>query len=184
MPSRHTFDRLPPADLLLHWLIALATLFMLAYGLIIETLPDDGLTFELVHWHRQIGIAILFLLLVRFLLRCYRPFPPSLSPLSRPEALARKLVHRGQLLLILVMILSGLAYASGVGYSTDIAGLFTVPAYVDGKRHLANWGSAVHELASNMLLVLILLHSLAAIKHQWIRKDGTLSRMMGLGRRR
>lgn len=164
-------------------MLALGTLFMLAYGLIIETLPDDNLTFSFIHWHRQIGVVLLFLLGVRFLLRCYRPFPQPLTPLSPTETRLRKAVHLGQISLVFVMILSGLTYASGVGYSTDIVGLFTIPAYVDGKRHLATWGSFIHEWASLLLWGLIALHSLAAIKHQWINRDGTLSRMLGAGRR-
>jgi len=56
-------------------------------------------------------------------------------------------------------------------------GLFELPDLVDKDKALGDQLKLIHELLANGLMVLVGLHILAALKHQFIDKDGLLGRM-------
>src|SRR2546427_11150386 len=71
---------------LLHWTMAAMILTMLCIGVaMIISLADYHV---LVSIHRPLGIAVLCLVIVRFVNRLFRPPPPFPAPMSRAERLA------------------------------------------------------------------------------------------------
>jgi len=56
-------------------------------------------------------------------------------------------------------------------------GLFDLPDLLGKDKVLGHQLKEVHELLANVLIALVGLHVLAALKHQFIDKDGLLSRM-------
>ena len=67
--------------------------------------------------------------------------------------------------------------SSAKGYTVNYFGLFELPDLVDKDKALGDQLKLIHELLANGLMVLVGLHILAALKHQFIDKDGLLGRM-------
>jgi cytochrome b561 len=59
----------------------------------------------------------------------------------------------------------------------SIFGLFRIPAFDPGNRELRHDAVEWHELAANTLLAVAALHALAALWHQFVRRDGLIDRM-------
>ena len=56
----------------------------------------------------------------------------------------------------------------------SIFGLFGIPA----APLLGETAKELHEIGSNLAMVLVILHVLAALKHQFIDRDGIFRRML------
>ncbi len=50
-------------------------------------------------------------------------------------------------------------------------------AKVHKTRNLGDWTMSAHELLGNAAKILVIVHVLAALKHQFLDKNGLLSRM-------
>lgn len=149
-------------QILLHWLIALLVLFQLLFGESIGmvlraerrgTVPDPS-DVTLANFHYWVGITILVLVMLRILMRLSFGAPPSAGGSAMSE-LAAKVTH-GLFYLLLVV--------------TPVTGLL---AFYAGEPF-----GDIHELAKPVFIVLIVLHALAALWHQFWLKDGTLRRMV------
>src|ERR1700752_4493048 len=99
---------------LLHWTMAAMVLTMLCIGVaMVSSLADYHV---LVSLHRPLGIAILVLVVVRFVnrqLRTLPPFPDTMSPAERRVARASELLMYG---LRLVLPLVGWGMRSAARY--------------------------------------------------------------------
>lgn len=149
---------------ILHWGIAAAILFMLYAGY-----------FRL---HKATGMAILFLVLIRVLWRVMDKTPifPETGP--RWQVWAAHLAHGGLYALMLLIPLSGWLMSSAAGKPVSFYGWFDLPVLMapdDGVKHFL---SAAHYWLTRMMIGLIGLHGLAALYHQFIRRDGVLRRML------
>ncbi|MBT5414276.1 MAG: cytochrome b, partial [Rhodospirillaceae bacterium] len=87
-------------------------------------------------------------------------------------------VHWLLLLGALAMPIAGIAHALGEGREISVFGLFSFGRIAPDEA-LAEWAGAVHENAAFALIALIALHLVGALKHHWIDRDGTLTRMLG-----
>jgi cytochrome b561 len=75
----------------------------------------------------------------------------------------------------------GWLMSSAKGYTVNYFGLFELPDLVDKDKVLGHQLKEIHELLANGLMVLVGLHIMAALKHQFIDRDGLLGRMTFLG---
>ncbi|MFC3181050.1 cytochrome b [Cypionkella sinensis] len=144
----------------LHWLVAVLILFQLIFGEAMGTawravrrdmVPDMTVA---VWAHIIAGIAVLIFALWRLNLRASRGVPEA--PPDRP--LMMNAAKWGHWALYAVMLLA------------PITGLV---AWYGGVAEAAE----VHELFKPVIIVLVAGHVLAALYHQFIRKDGLLLRM-------
>jgi cytochrome b561 len=53
-----------------------------------------------------------------------------------------------------------------------------LPVWAEGSRDTARAIKKLHELLGNAMIVLVLLHAVAALWHQFVRRDGLLQRML------
>lgn len=159
----------------LHWLMAVmvaVALFM--GGAVLEHTPNsDPAKIDALRAHMGAGLVIGALLLLRLLTRLVTQHPPKATTgIPWADRLA-PWVHWALYGLIAAMV------GSGMG----IAQAFDLPAVVfQGQGSLpADFSAAsartVHDLVSKLLLLTVLVHVAAALYHQWVRKDGLLSRM-------
>jgi len=168
----------------LHWLIALAILFMLALGWSFDFIPKGETKFFLFQLHKSIGITILLLSVMRLGWRLSHRAPPL--PLTMP-LWEQKAAHIGHGLLYLAMFampLTGWAMvsASPTHIPTILFGILPWPAlpYLpdlqNNKEVSHNFGKA-HGLIAYILAALLAGHVLAALKHHFIARDDILLRM-------
>ena len=81
-------------------------------------------------------------------------------------------------LALIVIPMTGWLASSAGGRAIEWFGLFSWPLLpVSGGREAARSLMGLHELAVKGLYVLIALHVIAALKHQFIDRDRLLSRM-------
>ncbi|WP_425334296.1 cytochrome b [Polynucleobacter sphagniphilus] len=90
---------------------------------------------------------------------------------------AMQLTHFALYLLMMVIPLVGWLMSSAKGYTVNYFGLFELPDLLSKDKALGHQLKDLHEYLADILVALVCLHVLAALKHQFIDKDGLLSRM-------
>jgi cytochrome b561 len=81
-------------------------------------------------------------------------------------------------ILIFAIPLSGYFYSLASGFPIVYLGLVPLPVLIQPNADLAHTLKEVHELLNYSLVLLLLAHVGAALKHHVIDKDGTLARML------
>lgn len=147
----------------MHWVIAALVLFQLFFGESMTTVVDakeeggvvSGMDETLGLAHYWVGIAVLALIVLRIVIRFIHgaPMPANQSP---------------RWMQMLASASHGLFYLLLV--ATPIVGLL---AFYVGDP----WGD-IHSLNKPVFIVLIAIHALASIYHQFWLKDGTLTKMI------
>lgn len=163
--------------IILHWLIALAILGMLGVGLWMTELKNSPTKIEVYTWHKWVGLTVLALAAFRLLWRLYRR-PPAPLPAPAWQLRAAAGTHGLMYLLMLAMPLSGWLQNSASGFPLSWFGLFKVPALIARDREAFVFWQQVHEWLAWTLMAVIALHLAATIKHHFIDRDSTLTRML------
>jgi len=179
--ARTMYDR---TTVLLHWSVAFGVAVQWAGGRTIDWFPRGDGRIEARSIHLVLGAAILLAVAFRVWWRTTRGVQLAPSGDGRRE-MARRIV-RGALYLLLCLTL-----VLGVGLASlrrdHIMDWVVIPAFVDlpaAMRHAAvGKVTDVHALLANLVLGLAGLHAAAALFHQYVLRDGVLSRM-GLQRPR
>ncbi len=125
--------------------------------------------------HFSLGLAVLVLVLPRFLLRLAGGAPKE-SPAKGLLAVAAKAGHAVLYLFLIALPLSGWYAASRIGVPISFFGL-SVPAITAPVQGAPGLIADLHENAGTIILYLAGLHALMAIWHQFVLRDGTLQRM-------
>lgn len=170
----------------LHWLIALFILGLLAMGKYMTHLEvDDPLRYTLTQWHKSFGITVLFLALFRVIWR-FTHRPPALPDgTHRFEKLGSRLTHFALYLLMVVIPVSGwvMVSASPLNLETLLFGVIPWPhisyfTSLPEREQIAEQSALLHLWLGNITLLLVMLHTVAALFHQWVHKDNLISRMV------
>ena len=165
--------------IVLHWLLGLALIGLFGLGVYMTDLPLSPTRMKLYNWHKWAGVAILALSLVRLLWRLSHR-PPELADQDTPawQKLAHQATHLALYALFFAVPLSGWAYSSAAGFPIVFLGQFPLPDFVPVSEALAETFKFGHATLAFTLAGLVLLHIAAALKHQWVDKDGLLQRML------
>ena len=126
--------------------------------------------------HRSIGIILFLALAIRLIWRLAN-VRPSNDELTSFERKAARLVHASFYPLIIVVTISGYFISTLDGRSIEIFGLFSIPSIVEAKGYEDSAG-LIHEYLAYAILALASVHALAALKHHFIDKHKTLTRML------
>jgi cytochrome b561 len=150
---------------LLHW--ASAVLVIIALGLgayMVQLVEDPAERFDLTQTHKTIGVVIFALTAVRLCLRVLTRAPQYEHA---PPLLAAKATHAGLYALLLLLPLSGwlMATTTPVRVPTVMFGLFTLPYPLAPNLAMYRVAHVVHVAAAISLVLLVLLHSAAALAH-------------------
>lgn len=187
MPSNHSPQGALPARynavaMLLHWLLALAIGVMFVSGIYMADLPFSPWRLKLYNWHKWAGISVLVLSALRLLWRVTHR-PPALPDaiiraMPKWQHVAHHATHYLMYALFFAVPLLGWAYSSAAGFPIVWFGQIALPDLVSADKALAETLKPLHELSAIALIALAALHVAAAIKHQWIDKDGLMARML------
>ncbi|GLQ21902.1 cytochrome b [Algimonas porphyrae] len=167
--------------IVLHWTIALLIIGLIVFGLLMtkEWMPNRFAIYQL---HKSFGITVLALSIVRLIWRL-RHKPPAL-PDAMPgwQQRASHLTHGVFYGLMFVMPLLGWAMvsASDLPIPTVLFGVVPLPDLpgLAQSEALEARFKALHEIGAKLFIGLIVLHVGAALKHQFIDRDGVLRRML------
>ncbi|EAR07469.1 cytochrome b [Reinekea blandensis] len=162
------------ALIVLHWLLAVLIIAALGAGLFLEDWPNsDPAKIDTLRIHMIVGLLIGVLMIVRLVVRLRTKKPPH-ADTGRAWLNALGIAaHWALYLLVILMVITGVGISAGAGLPDIVfAGRGALP---DSFDHLP--ARAGHGLFASVLMFLILLHLIAAVYHQWVLKDGLLSRM-------
>jgi cytochrome b561 len=171
-----TSERYSRVAVILHWVTAILMIYMLFWGedLIHVHGGQPGTNPAL---HASLGITILALTLIRLAWRFFKP-PPADVPMSPVQKGAAHILHWAFYALLILIPLSGLAvFGNGAIHrhpefaSVQLFGLLPVPYY-----QFPQFGY-LHGPMTKIAIGLLIIHVLAALKHQFIDRDRLLARM-------
>jgi cytochrome b561 len=168
--------------MLLHWVIAVLVIVQWRISEAAEEAATREAGGEIMANHFAIGVVIFLVVALRLVWRQVSP-PPAPMPGHAPwERTFARTVHLTFYALLLVMPIAGWIALSSFGEPISIWGMITVPALpVPQNPDLGEQIFELHGASGIALLVLAALHALAALKHTFVDKDGTLYRMLPFG---
>lgn len=161
----------------LHWTIAgliFAGLFM---GWTMTDMEISPRRLKVYNYHKWVGVTVFALALVRLAWR-FTHRAPALPAMPRWQRLAASISHGLLYLLMLAVPLAGWIYSNASGYRVVYLGKLPLPNLVERDRELAAAWLQVHGNLAMILAVLVGLHVLATLQHQFIARDNTLRRML------
>jgi cytochrome b561 len=172
-------DRYGAVAITIHWVTAIAILGLLLSGFQAADMDDLAAKAALLRIHAAMGISVLGLTLMRLVwwwLADRRPAEPAGMP--RWQNAAARVVHGLLYVVVLGMAASGIGMLvlSGAGAVLFAGAPGPLPDFTDYLPRVP------HGIGARLLIALVLLHSGAALYHQFVRRDRLLSRM-GVGRR-
>jgi len=176
-------NRYSTVSLLLHWATAA---LVLAQILLITAAEAEGSNRGLwMMLHKSGGMTILALTLARIGWRVANPAIPLPDDLPRWQKLFARSTHALFYVVLLALPLTGWLAGSAVGRGFDYYGLFAFPLLpVGGGRETAGLLMDIHRALPKLLYVLLALHVIGALKHQFLNRDNVLHRMIPLIPRR
>jgi len=167
-----------------HWLSAAAVLSAFVLAWLREQVESDTAGAALLAWHRQLGLLVLLLLVVRLFERWRWVAHDELERLPMPLHVAAVVTHWLIYALLLAMPLLGWAMTNAQGHVVQLWQAIALPTLVSVDPDLADSLQEWHELCADVLLVMVGLHALAALWHHYVRRDGVLASMLPWVRRR
>ena len=168
---------------IIHWL-TLALLIAAWYlgDVLVDARNEKDATLIGYFAHALVGGAVLLLTILRLTFRSVDGTPPPVGN-SLMDIVARG-IHHGLYVLLILLSITGFMtlLTSAMGAALVTGEAILLPDEYTGPSLIPH---AVHEILVTVLMVVVLVHILGAIKHQFITKDGLMRRMSlrGKGRR-
>ncbi|MBP2170920.1 cytochrome b561 [Erwinia toletana] len=180
MPFRNTPTRFGWLSITLHWLVALAVYGMFALGLWMVTLGYyDNWYHQAPELHKSIGMVLFAVMILRLIWRFVSPPPKPLSSYSRLVRISAIAAHLLLYLLLFAILFTGYLISTAEGKPIEVFGLIAVPATFAGNAQQADLAGDIHLYLAWSVVIISVLHGLAALKHHFIDRDITLKRMLG-----
>lgn len=172
-----------------HWL-----LFLLIVGLVSSGKYSDSLDSKnimLINIHKQVGMAVFVLMILRFTWRITSTHPASLVDSLMLRVLAT-LNHWALYAVILGQAAIGVAMSQLANHSVSFLGVVDIPSVVEHSKNFLSYVPSLlidsslssakkmrelHYWGGILIMALVALHVLAALTHHMIFRDDTLRRM-------
>ncbi len=161
-----------------HWLIVLLIIAQYLLGKIADELPLGMDKLIMMSRHKSLGITILALVLLRIGWRMInvRPAPPQM-----PHAVlkvAGSVTHLALYGLLILLPVTGWLASSAANSPVNWWGLATLPDLIAPDKARFELLGELHEVLTWLLVVIAVMHTLAALVHHFIYKDAVLRRML------
>lgn len=158
-----------------------------ALALTVDYWSDERVR-PVIDTHKSTGITVLGLVILRILWRASHKPPPLPPTCARWERIAARLAHGALYALMLLLPISGRlhhsAWKDAATHPMTLFGLVPCPrvgfiAAIEpvSKESLHTLLGAVHTAFGYVLYVLLTLHIMGALEHQWLDREAELQRM-------
>lgn len=163
-------------SILLHWLTAVLIIALWIIGKsILDADPEEINARRALH----ISIAASAWLIVAFRIAWrFRSGHPKVRGLTNRTHNIAKTAHYVMLLLLLAMLISGPIMVWAGGHAVVIFGTVSIPGPLSESETLREFAWTVHSQAAIGLLLLVVLHIGAALKHLMFHSDDTIVRIL------
>lgn len=133
--------------------------------------------------HKNFGVLMLLLIVVRIAYRARNAPPPKPAHLPAWQAKVAGATHGLLYALLVIMPLAGYVRVRAGGFPIEALDAMGIPSLVPRSDALAAVAKSVHFFGALAITVLIALHIGAALQHAILKRDGVFSRMWpGSGR--
>lgn len=174
----NTNQKYSGTSILLHWLIAALIIGAFVLGTIMTDMRISQTKLKYYSYHKWIGITVLALVAIRLINRLLSKPPAYAVAMPAWQLKAAEMMHWLLYLLMFAVPVSGYLYTCAAGYPVVYLGLFELPSLIAANPDIKDSLKQIHELLNYLMLASVILHVLAALKHQLIDKDHLLKRMM------
>lgn len=162
---------------LLHWITFLLVLGMIPAGMVmVQEGLDRSLQDRLFIFHKNGGVLLLVLVLIRLAWRAISPPPPLPQALPDWQRQVSGWVHRGLYAMLLFMAVTGYVRVTAGGFPIEMLDALGVPR-LPRNDGLAAVAQTLHFYGKFVLMALILAHVGAALMHGIVKRDGVFTRM-------
>lgn len=162
----------------LHWLMALLVFVTFPVGVVMHEMALSPDKLRMLSYHKWLGVTVLILVVVRLAWRANHAPAPLHASIPQWQRLAAQGVHVLLYALLFAIPLSGWLMSSAKGFQTVYLGVLPLPDLLAKDKVLGDALSALHQVLNITLLALLVIHIAAALKHQFVDRDGTLARMI------
>ena len=168
--------RYHPVLVVLHWLLAAMVIGALVAGTFILDATPNSDPFKLTSlWmHMSLGMAIGVLMLFRLATRLFTETPPHAETGSALLDKIGVITHWAFYVIVLAMVGSGLAIANMAGLPAIVFEGSGAPLPADFSAYPPR---KAHGALATLLILLVLVHAVAGLWHQYVRKDHLFRRM-------
>ena len=179
MPTDPTLTRYPTSMRALHWLTVLAVIVVFGVTYLEGFFPRGSAGRAAIWWtHISVGLLLVALIAVRIPTRILATGPAASKQISRPVAILSHIAHGLLYLLLIATPLVGIYLAFLRGDAVSFFSLFTIPSPIAVDRDMARQVKELHETLANALVILAVLHAVAALARHYMLKDDVLERML------
>lgn len=181
MPLKNTQSSYGLLTIVLHWSIALLIIGMIPFGWYLTQItyyhPYYHTLFSL---HKSLGLLTFFLAILNVAWYVFNPSPKLPLDTKTWEKWAAHSAHFVLLVMMIVIPITGYYISTADGDAVGFFGLFQVPALNAQGHEYQDVAGIAHAWLGYGTAALVALHAAAALKHEFINKDGILRRMLGL----
>lgn len=174
MPAKSTPTKYGSIAITLHWLRAALILVLLVSGFRAAGTVAADAKAAILMAHAPVGITVFILLVVRIVWWLFFDKKPNdIGGQPRWQEVSAHAVHYAFYAVLFLMTASGIGMfiLSGAGPILFGGGTEVLPDFDKLAPRVP------HGLGARLLVALVVLHAGAALYHQFIRKDGLLTRM-------
>lgn len=184
MTLRNTESNWGSVSKALHWSIALLMIAAMVCSIWADQLDPEFASHRalwqilIMKLHKPLGFAALVLIFVRvaWALSSIRPRLPD--SMSAKEVLLSKIAHVALYAMMIVVPVSGWFMSQYADSTIDFFGLFEIQNIVAADKEMVGPLHSLHVYLGLSTLALVVLHVLAAVFHQYVRKDDVLAAML------
>lgn len=162
----------------LHWLMALLVFITFPVGLVMHEMVLSPGKLRLMSYHKWLGVTVFLLVMLRLIWRASHKPAPLPGTMPQWQRVAANAVHVLLYMLLFAIPLSGWLMSSAKGFQTVYLGVLPLPDLLAKDKVLGDALGALHQVLNVTLLLLVIGHVVAALKHQFVDRDGTLARML------
>jgi cytochrome b561 len=163
---------------LMHWITVLLVLSTIPAGTImVQEDITRSLQDRLFIYHKNIGLIILLLVLIRLVWRALNPPPPLPDSVPVLQQRVATATHWALYAMLIFMPVTGYVRVVTGGFPIEMLDWLGVPPLLSRNETVENIAMSLHYYGRYVLIVLILMHVGGALYHGLIRRDGVFGRM-------
>lgn len=171
---KNTRSRYGLLSMVLHWFMALLIIALSGVGIYMVRLPISLAKLKWYGYHKEFGMLVLMLLIVRGLWRMINIIPRLPDHIPCWQQISARMMHRLFYFFMVTVPMTGWLLTSSAGLPAAFFGFFVFPDMLSANKGLMKSFTVLHMWLSYALIGAIVVHTLAALKHHFYDKDDVL----------
>lgn len=176
-PPAKSVTNYPASAKFFHWVTALIILCNLISGTILVNFDAFSQQINLLIIHEQCGVMILMLTILRLIWRITHRYPNLNGEITSHEILLAKFGHLLLYILMLAIPIYGVLLSQSVGHQPGFL-WFRLPKFISQNLDFSSQLLNIHKNLAILITIIIVAHTIAALKHHFIDKNQVLTRIL------